>query len=409
MAKERLVVGIDVGTTKVCTLIANVTAEEQLEVIGYGVTRSDGLRKGVVANVEEAARQIQASVEKAEQQSGFKILSAFVSISGGHIQTESGHGVTTVRRHEAAISEHDVNRAIDAARAMSLPPDRELIDVIPRHFTVDGQEGIASPVGMVGHRLEVQTVAITGARSAINNLTTCLERAGVGIDALVLSPLAAGEAVLTVTERDIGVTLIDIGGGTTDVAIFSEDSLLLSSTLGVGGAHLTNDIAVRFRAPFSAAEEIKIRHGHAYVDPHEEDRAIEVAGFESGESQQISVRMLCETIEDRLVDTIERVRGRLTRSGFEESLPAGAVLVGGTAQLPGIRRLAAGILESPVRVGMPSGVYGLTEPLGTPAFAASVGLLKWGLRHGEEPGGPLGSGLAGIVSLIQGWLRRFVP
>ncbi|MCC7106177.1 MAG: cell division protein FtsA [Chloroflexi bacterium] len=408
MARERLVVGIDVGTSKICTLIASVTADDQLDVIGVGVTRSDGIKKGVVVSVEEAARQIQASVQKAEQQSGFKILSAYVTISGSHIRTDSGLGVATIRRQDGAISDHDVARALEAARAVVLPPDRELIDVVPRQFSVDGQEGIASPVGMVGHRLEVQTVTITGAHSAMQGLTSSVERAGVGIDALILSSLGAGGAVLAPTERDLGVTLIDLGGGTTDIAIFSENALLTAASLGVGGAHITSDIAARFRTPFSAAEEVKVRHGQAFFNERDEDRTIDLTGFETGETQAVPLRTLCETIEDRLADTFERVRDRLVRSGFEESLPAGAVLVGGAAQMPGIRRLAAEILESPVRIGVPSGIYGLADQISTPAFAASAGLLRWGLVHGEEGGSrSLGPGLGPVVESVQRWLGRF--
>src|ERR687885_1449315 len=219
MARERLVVGIDVGTTKICTLIARVTDDEQLEVIGAGVTRSEALRKGVVVSIDEAAQAIQSSVAKAEQQSGFKIISAYVTVSGSHLQTDEAHGAITLRRSDRPISEDDVARVVDAARAVSLPTDREIIDLIPRHFAVDGQPEIASPVGMLGSRLEVQATLASGARNAIQNLTNCVERAGVSIDALVPQVLAAGEAVLTPAERDLGVVLADLGGGTTDIGV----------------------------------------------------------------------------------------------------------------------------------------------------------------------------------------------
>ena len=407
MARERLVVGIDVGSAKICTLIANVSEDDQLEIMGCGVARSEGLKKGVVVGVEEAARQIQSSVQKAEQQSGFKILSAFVSVSGSHIQTESTHGVATVRHQDASVTEQDVARAMEAARTLHLPLDRQLIDVVPRHFVVDGQEDITSPVGMVGHRLEVQTLAITASRSALHNLTSCVDRAGVNIDALVLSPLAAAEATLTPTERDIGVTLIDFGGGSTDLAVFLENSLAFSSVLPVGGSQITNDLAVRLRTPFSAAEEVKLRHGQAFVNQREDDRVIDVAGFESDESQSVSVRLVIETIEDRLVDTFERVQDRLAKGGFEDSLPAGVVLVGGTAQLVAIRRLATELLESPVRIGSPAGIFGLTDQISTPAFATPVGLLKWGLAHEDGGGGAGGSFFSDAWASIQAWLRAF--
>jgi cell division protein FtsA len=410
MARERLVVGIDVGTTKMCTLIARVTEDEQLEIIGVGVTRSDALRKGTVVSVEQAAQDIQTSVQKAEQQSGFKIISAYVSISGSHLQTEDAHGSVAVRRGDRAITEEVVGRALDAARMASLPPDRELIELVPRHFTVDGQEDITSPVGMLGQRLEVTATMVSGSKSAIQNLTHCVERAGVSIDALVPQALAAGEAVLTPAERDLGVTLIDIGGGTTDLGVFAEGALLFATVLPVGGLQVTNDIAVRLRTPLSAAEEIKLRHGQAFSNGRDEDRMIDVSSFESDESSHVSVRMLCDTIEDRLVDTFELVSKRLSRAGFESSLPAGTVLVGGTAQLHGIRRLSAELLESPVRIGTPTGMLGLVDQLNNPAFAASVGLLRWGLRHGDDlAAGSRASALSGAVDSLTSWLRSFLP
>jgi cell division protein FtsA len=410
MARERLVVGIDVGTTKMCTLIARITDDDQLEIIGAGVTRSDALRKGAVHSVEQAAHDIQSSIQKAEQQSGFKIMSAYVSISGSHLQSEDTRGSITLRRSDRAIGEDDIDRVLESARLQALPADRELIDLIARRFSVDGQEDIASPLGMLGHRLEVEATMVTGARSAIQNLTNCVERAGVAIDALVPQPLAAGEAVLSPGERDLGVTLLDIGGGTTDIGVFAEGGLVYASSLPVGGFQLTNDIAVRLRTPFSAAEEIKLRHGQAFYSGRDEDRVIDVSSFETDESTPVSIRTLCETIEDRLVDTFERVHKRLARAGFESSLPAGTVLVGGTAQLPSIRRLASDLLSSPVRIGTPSGTLGLGEQLSSPAYAASVGLLRWGLRHGEDTfGGPRNSPLGDALSSISGWFRSFIP
>ena len=409
MARERLMVGIDVGTTRMCTLIARVGEDEQLEVIGVGVTRSDALRKGVVVSVEQASHDIQSSVQKAEQQSGFKIISAYVTISGSHLQTDETRGSVTVRRSDRPISDEEVSRVIEAARLVTLPADRELIDLVPRRFTVDGQEDIASPIGMLGHRLEVEATMITGARSAIQNLTACVERAGISIDALVPQPLASGEAVLTPAERESGVALIDIGGGTTDIGVFAEGGLLFASVLPVGGHQVTNDLAVRLRTPFSAAEEIKLRHGQAFSNGREEDRLVDVSSFDNEESSPVSVRMICDTIEDRLVDTFELVRKRLARSGFESGLPAGAVLVGGTAQLHGIRRLAAEVLECPVRIGSPTGTLGMADQLASPAFAASVGLLRWGLSHEEGAGGLRASALSGAFSSLADWFRGFLP
>ncbi len=405
MARERIVVGIDVGTTKACTLIAAVSPEDQLEVLGTGITPSRGLRRGVVVNVDEAVQAISASVQKAEQQSGFKIMSAFVGISGAHISSTNSHGVVAVRRSDNVITEDDIDRALEAARVVNTPQDREVIHVIPRHFVIDGQEGINNPAGMLGRRLEVETTVVTGAQTSIHNLSRCIEQVGVGIDALVVQPIAAGEAVLTTAEKDLGVALVDLGGGTTDASIFIDGSVAFVSSLPVGGNHISNDVAVGLRTPFSAADELKIRHGYALSEAIEEDRMIDIASYDAGDGRPVSRRALSEIIEARLDETFELVRDQLTRAGFADGMSAGVVLVGGTAQLQGIRRLAAEVFGTPVRIGTPGGMFGLVESISNPAFAASVGLLKWGLAQADEFGVP-GDGVAGKV---REWLRSFFP
>lgn len=408
MSDSQVVVGLDVGTTKIVTLIAEIQ-DEQLEVIGVGIVPSRGIKKGVVVNTDEVVESVEASVEKAEQQSGFKIVSAFVGIAGAHISTQSSQGVVAVRHPDRQISSDDVQRALDAARVVTVPPDREIVHVLPRHFIVDGQDGIKNPVGMLGHRIEVQTTIVSGAMTSVNNLARCVERAGIGLDSLVLEPLAAGEAVLTEAERDIGVALVDIGGGTTDVAVFTEGALDFGWVLPVGGFQVSNDIAVGLRTPFAAAEEIKIRHGFAIPSLIEDDRQIDVSSFDQGEGRPVSRRAVSEIIEPRMEETFELVHEQLKKAGFD-SLPAGLVLCGGTAQLGGLRRLAHEIFQCPVRIGVPTGVYGLTDQIVTPAFATSVGLLKWGLDQEYEPASsrrvPALTGLGGAVGR---WLRNFLP
>ena len=406
MARERIVVGIDVGTTKVCTLIAAVSPEDQLEIIGAGITPARGLRRGVVGNVDEAVQAISASVQKAEQQSGFKIMSAFVGIAGAHITSANSHGVVAVRRSDNVITDDDIDRALEAAKVGNMPQDREVIHVVPRHFVIDGQEGISNPAGMLGRRLEVETTVIAGAQSSIHNLSRGIEQVGVGIDALVVQPLAAGEAVLTTAEKDLGVALVDLGGGTSDAAIFIDGSVAYVASVQVGGNHISNDIAVGLRMPFTAADELKIRHGYALSEGIEEDSMVEIASYDIGDDRPVSRRELSEIIEARLEETFDLVREQLGRAGFQEGMPAGVVLVGGTAQLQGIRRLAAEIFSTPVRIGTPSGTFGLVESISNPAFAASVGLLKWGLVQADEFGadheqGPLGR--------VREWLRGFFP
>src|SRR5918998_6794636 len=317
MARERIVVGIDVGTTKVCTLIAAVSPEDQLEIIGAGITPSRGLRRGVVVDVDEAVQAIGASVQKAEQQSGYKIVSAFVGIAGAHLSSTNSHGVVAVRRSDNVITEDDIDRALEAARVVNMPQDREVIHVIPRHFVIDGQEGINNPAGMFGRRLEVETSVVTGGQTSIHNLSRCIEQVGVGIDALVVQPVAGGEAVLTTAEKDLGVALIDLGGGTTDAGVFIDGSVAYVSSLPVGGNHISNDIAVGLRTPFTAADELKIRHGYALSEGIEEDRAIDIASYDAGDGGPVSRRALAEIIEARLDETFELVRDQLVKAGFD--------------------------------------------------------------------------------------------
>src|ERR671935_1104228 len=292
MSNDRIVVGVDVGSTKVCALIAEVSRDEHLEVIGVGIVPSRGIKKGVVVNPEEVVESIVGAVQKAEQQSGFKIVSAFVGISGAHISTQTSQGIVAVRHADRQISPEDVQRALEAARVLNLPNDREVVHVLPRHYVVDGQDGIKNPIGMLGHRIEVQTTIVSGAMTSVNNLVRCVERAGIGIDSLVLQPVAAGEAVLSEAEREIGVTLIDIGAGTTDVGIFVEGALVFACVLPIGGFQVSNDLAVGLRTPFAAAEEIKIRHGYALPELLEDDRTIDVSSFDSGVCHQRRVTQM---------------------------------------------------------------------------------------------------------------------
>ncbi len=409
MSSDRIVVGIDVGTTKVCALIAEVSDDDHLEVIGTGIVPSRGLRKGVVVSPEEVVESIVSAVNKAEQQSGFKMVSAFVGISGAHITTQTSQGVVNVRHPDRQISPDDVQRALEAARIVEVPSDREIVHVLPRHYVVDGQDGIKNPIGMVGHRIEVQTTIVSGAMTSVNNLVRCVERAGIGIDSLVLQPVAAGEAVLTEAEREIGVTLIDIGSGTTDVGIFVEGALVHASVLPVGGFQVSNDLAVGLRTPFAAAEEIKIRHGYALPQLLEDDRTIDVSAFDTGDGRPVSRLQVSEIIEPRLEETFELVLDQMDKAGLR-NLPAGVVLCGGTAQLAGIRRLAAEVFHAPVRIGSPTGIYGLTDQISTPAYATSVGLLKWGLDQEFEPSSSRGGlPLSNIGSAVTNWLRNFLP
>ncbi len=317
MSNERIVVGIDVGSTKVVALIAEITDDDRLEIIGVGVVASRGMRKGVVVNSDEVIESIETAVQKAEQQSGFKIVSAFVGISGAHIVTQASRGSIAIRQSDHQIAPEDVARAIDAARGSELPSDREVLQVLTRRYTVDGQNDIKNPIGMIGHRMEVEATIVSGTTAAVQNLQRCVERAGIGIDSLVLQPLAAAEGVLTEAERDVGAAVIDIGGGTTDVGVFNEGALLFATVLPVGGFQISNDIAVGLHTSFGVAEEIKIRHGHALPEVIEEDRTLDVTSFDTGDERPVSRREVSEMIEARVEETLYLVGDQLGRAGVE--------------------------------------------------------------------------------------------
>jgi cell division protein FtsA len=378
---ERTIVGIDVGTTKICTLVGEVDEARGLRVVGVGVTPARGIRKGVVINVGEATNAIATSIEKAERISGYTIESAYVGLAGAHISAINSRGVVAVNRGERGIQPADIERALDAARAVAIPHNREILHVIPRGYTVDGDDGVRDPLGMQAYRLEVESHIITGATSSIQNLVKCVQGTGVGIDALVLEPLASGEAVLTDVEREMGVVLADIGGGTTDIAIFIEGSIWHTVVLPTGGEHITNDIAIGLRTPFTTAEELKIKQGHARPQSINPNETFDAAAFGEGDRHRISRQFLSKIIGARVEEIFDLILQEIKRSGYDGLLPAGVVLCGGTADLAGIRDLARETLNLPVRIGAPQDLQGLVDILGSPAYATSIGLLQWGLRH----------------------------
>jgi cell division protein FtsA len=403
---ERTIVGVDVGTTKICTLVGEVDEARGLRIVGVGVTPARGIRKGVVVNVQEATNAIATSLEKAERVSGYAIESAYVGLAGAHISAINSRGVIAVNRGERGIQPTDIQRALDAARAVPIPHNREILHVIPRSYTVDGDEGVRDPLGMQAYRLEVESHIITGATSSIHNLVKCVQATGVGIDALVLEPLASGEAVLTDVEREMGVVLADIGGGTTDIAIFIEGSIWHTAVLPTGGEHITNDIAIGLRTPFTTAEELKIKHGHARPESVNPNEAVDVVAFGEGERQSVPRHFLSQIIEARVEEIFDLILQEVKRSGYDGLLPAGVVLCGGTADLAGIRDLAREILNLPVRIGAPQDLHGLVDILGSPAYATSTGLLQWGLHH-DAPRS-VHAQRNGHFRL-PGWLKAFLP
>ena len=381
---ERTIVGIDVGTTKICTLVGEAT-DNELRIVGVGVAPARGIKKGVVVNVVDAASAIKASIEKAERSSGYEIARAFVSVSGAHISAINSRGVVGVSRGDKGISGEDVGRALEAARAIAIPQDREVLHVIPRGYTIDGQDGVKEPIGMSGFRLEVEAHIVTGQTSSIHNLLKCVENCNVGVDGLVLNPIASGTAVLTDNEKEMGVVLADIGGGTTDIAIFIEGSVWHTTVLAVGGAHITNDVAVGLRVPAEAAEQLKIEHGHARFETIDPTEVVQVKAFGDGGVTRVQRRDLAEIIEARADEILQLILQEIKRSGYDGLLPAGVVITGGTAQLRGLRELGRQVLSLPVRIGQPQGISGLIDTVDSPAYATPVGLLLWARDQVEQP------------------------
>ena len=404
---ERTVVGIDVGSSKVCTLVGEVDDEGDVRVIGVGLVPSRGIRKGVVVNVADAMGAIAASVEKAERTSGYKIERAYVGLSGTHLSSLNSRGVVGISRREHGITVDDVDRALDAAHAIAVPHNQEVVHVIPRGYVVDGQDGVRDPIGIHGFRLEVEAHIVTSSSTAIQNLTKCVERAGVEVDELVLASMAAGDAVLTETEREMGVVLADIGSGTTDIAIFIDGTVWHTVTLGVGGEYITGDIAIGLRLPPAIAEQVKVEHGHAIAAQVSPEDRFTVSAFGGGGSQAVPRWKLAEIIEARAEEILSMIQQEIKRSGYDGLLSAGVVLCGGTPQLPGIQELGRDILGLPVRVGAPRELYGLVDKVSNPAHAVSAGLMGWGVTVDTRPQlrkiGP------STGRRFLNWLRAFLP
>jgi cell division protein FtsA len=377
---EKTIASIDVGTTKICTLVGEINELGVLRIVGVGVSPSRGLRKGIVVNATEAADAIVASVERAERISGYQVTQAYVSIAGAHIASVNSRGVVAIPHSDRGITEDDVARALGASQAISLPEHHEVIHVVPRGFSIDGQEGVSDPRGMFGARLEVEAHIVTGSALSIQNLVKCVSSLNIEVDELILSPLASGEAVLTDTERTMGVALADIGGGTTDIAIFIEGSVWHTAILPVGGHHLTNDVAICLRTPFEEAEEAKKRYGHACPDQVPEDEVLDLAAFGEETHQRLSRRQLSAVLNARVEEIATLILQEIKRSGYDGLLPAGVVLCGGSSQLPGFCDIVRQVIGLPVRIGQPHDLQGLVDTLTSPAYATSVGLLTWGQK-----------------------------
>ncbi len=378
MKKRSNLTSIDVGTTKVCTTIADIDNGGGIRVTGVGITPSKGLHKGLVVNISDARESIRESVKKAEQASNYKVESAYIGVTGRHVSSLNNRGVVAVTRNDRLVRPDDLRRVLASAQSVKVPKDRRLLHVIPRSYALDGQVGVKNPVGMHGFRLDVETHIITAAVTSVQNLVKCIRSIGIDIDDLVLEPLASSEAVLTEDEKQVGVILADIGGGTTDIAVFREGSIWHTSILPVAGYQLTRDVAIGLGLPFDVAEEMKKKYGS--VMPVYESKA-ETTNQMSTNGHGVSYQDLCDIIRARVEEIIRLILLELPRSEYTELVPAGLVLTGGSSNLPGIETLGRDILRLPVRVGTPTKMHGITDALRDPAYATSVGLLLWGAKH----------------------------
>ncbi|MGH2454001.1 MAG: cell division protein FtsA [bacterium] len=407
MPKKGLVVGLDIGTTKVCAIAGEVDGDREVHIIGMGTSPSLGLRKGVVVDLEATIRGIEEAVERAERMAGAHFTSAFVAVSGEHINSANSRGIVAVSRSDHEIEGGDVSRVVEAARMNALPAsDRDLIHLLPRGFMVDGQDGVHNPVGMFGARLEVDAHIVTGLATILANVIKCVQEAGLEVEELVLEPLAAAEAVLTPPERELGTVVADIGGGTTSLGVFAGGGLCHTAIIPVGGTHITSDVAVGLRTPVNEAEKLKIRAGAASPEMAAEGELIEVFTVGDRTPRILARRVLCEIIEPRLGEIMALIRAQLRRSGFAHLVPGGIVLTGGTALLAGIAPYAAERLDIPARTGAPEQVSGVTEAVRGPAYSTAVGLVQIGAQ--DRSGLRLlraANGGRGAVERLRGWVR----
>jgi cell division protein FtsA len=377
--RENLVVGLDIGTTKICAIVGNLNDDGSLDIVGIGTSPSQGLRKGVVINIEGTVGAIKKALQEAELMAGCEIKSVFAGIAGGHIKGMNSQGVIAIKNRE--VNNDDIRRVIDAAKAIAIPMDREVIHILPQEFIIDDQDGIKEPLGMNGVRLEAKVHIVTGAVASAQNIIKSCNRAGVDVADIVLEQLASSEAVLSPDEKDLGVALLDIGGGTTDIAIFVDGAIKHTAVLSLGGNHLTNDIAVGLRTPTAEAEKIKRNYGCCLTSMVGKDETIEVPSVGGREPRVLSRQLLAEILEPRVEEIFTLVNREIIKSGFEDVIASGVVITGGSAILPGMPELAEQIFNLPVRRGVPREIGGLTDVVNSPVYATGVGLVKYGSRN----------------------------
>ncbi len=404
--RENLIVGLDIGTTKICCIVGNMT-EEGLEIVGIGTSPSKGLRKGVVINIESTVAAIQKAVREAELMAGCEIKTIYAGIAGGHIKGLNSQGVIAIKNRE--VSPEDLTRVIDAAKAIAIPMDREVLHILPQEFIIDDQDGIREPLGMSGVRLEAKVHIVTGAVASAQNIVKSCNRAGCDVADIVLEQLASSEAVLSADEKELGVALVDLGGGTSDIAIFSEGAIKHTSVLSIGGDHLTNDIAVGLRTPMAEAEKIKQAYGCCLTSMVGRDETIEVPSVGGREARVLSRQLLAEILEPRVEEIFTLVNREIIKSGYEDLIASGVVITGGSSILPGMPELAEQIFNLPVRRGLPQDIGGLIDVVNSPIYATGVGLVKYGSKNLDRQQFKIGQDnvFEKVILRMKEWFNEF--
>jgi cell division protein FtsA len=406
-SKKDFIVGLDIGTTKICCVVGEVTdagGGSNIDIVGIGTAPSTGLRKGVVINIDSTVESISKAIEEAELMAGVEISTVYTGIAGGHIKSFNSTGIVAIKDRE--VSEQDVQRVIDAAKAVAIPLDREVIHIIPQEYTINGQDGIRDPIGMSGVRLESKVHIVTGAVSSAQNIIKCANKAGLNVAEICLEPIASAEAVLSSDEKEMGVVLVDIGGGTSDIAIFKDGAIVYTGVLAIGGNHITNDIAVGLRTPQAEAEMIKIKHGCAMAQLVKSDETIEVPGVGGRKARVLSRKLLAEIIEPRVEEIFSLIHQEVAKSGYLEAMTGGVVITGGATLLEGMPELAEFIFEMPVKRGYPQNIGGLRDVVNSPKFATAVGLLKYGARNIQKSKFPIRE--KNIYDKVRGSMRSWI-
>ncbi|HET7306699.1 MAG TPA: cell division protein FtsA [Gammaproteobacteria bacterium] len=403
--EKRLIVGLDCGTSKVVAIVGEIKPGGGVEIIGIGSHPSRGLKKGVVVNIESTVQSIQRAVEEAELMAGCEIHSVFAGIAGSHVRSLNSHGIVAIRDKE--VTQSDVDRVIDAARAVAIPADQKILHILPQEFIIDEQDGVREPIGMSGVRLEAKVHMVTGALSAAQNIIKCVRRCGLEVDDIILEQLASSYSVLTDDEKDLGVCLVDIGGGTTDIAVFTDGSIRHTAVIPIAGDQVTNDIAVALRTPTHSAEEIKLKYACALPQLASADETIEVPSVGERPPRRLARQTLAEVVEPRYEELFSLIQAELRRSGFEDMIAAGVVLTGGSSKMEGAVELAEEVFHAPVRLGVPQHVTGLVDVVRNPIHATGVGLLLFGsqaLPH-QRSAPPVKSGLKEVWQRMKQWFQ----